>query len=172
MRILVSVAAVATVGFLALHPLQRSSRLQAPRSLGSMTLVDENPPELGQTRSMLSSRGLHDVLLAVYAPPGVPVVAGQSGFTLLAAHTDQAAVDMRQAVLAAASVSRGLITPLTENLAGSDYACGTVRDARGEATTCFWQGRHAVLLGIGYGIDGTETITLTAFARIDLGFAD
>src|SRR5262249_53703350 len=157
---------------LAFQLLDRSSRLHAPRSLGAMTLVDENPSELGQTRSILGSRGLHDVLIAVYARPGVSVVVGRSGFTLPAAHTDQAAVHMRQAVLAAAAVSGGLITPLTENLAGSDYACGTFQDGRGEATTCFWRGRHAVLLGIGYGIDGTETITLTAFAKIDLGLAD
>jgi hypothetical protein len=115
---------------------------------------------------------LHDVVVALYVPPGVSTVGGRSGFTLLAAHTNQAAVDMRQAVLGAASLSRGLITPLTETLGGSNYACGTVHDARGEATTCFWQGRHAVLLGVGYGIDGTETISLTAAAKIHLRFAD
>src|SRR5262249_2662660 len=98
LRILVCAAAIAAVAFLAFQLLDRSSRLHAPRSLGAMTLVDENPSELGQTRSILGSRGLHDVLIAVYARPGVSVVVGRSGFTLLAAHTDQAAVDMRQAV--------------------------------------------------------------------------
>jgi hypothetical protein len=171
-RTLVAVIALAGLGVLAFKVLHRSSRLEAPQTLGSMVLLQKNPAELKSQRHQLSSRGIHDTLLALYGPPGSPSSGGASGFALVAGRMRTANADLRQAMALASAVTGGRIRPFTERLAGSDYTCGTFASVRGQATLCLWEGARALVLGIGYQIDGTTTISMTAAAKLRLGLAD
>jgi hypothetical protein len=174
MRVLLAAVVLAGAVYLAYFLTHRSSPLHAPETLGSMVLLAKNPPELERERSQLGSRGLHDVVLAEYGPAGSSPSSTATGFVLAAGRLDHAqpiGAELQQAMQIASTLTGGRIRPFSERLANSDYTCGTFSSPRGQATTCFWQSSKGIVVGVGYRIDGTTTISLTASAKVHLGLA-